>query len=176
MSLPQNLKKACIKVTYTVLFSEMLTNWRVPVFSNALKKLIKLLPKENLFCSRRRSYSNFVCLFCFNCLLIHETNYLFPGAFIVWQNSNDFLFQEERDDETGVFTYKYISATTNQAEYLGVSSNCIDRNLYVNCKKKTDGVYSKRNVRALWNFYIFFSKVYNNSRKIENVLSSVSLL
>lgn len=115
--------------------------WPIDEFlcsATLLKKLIKLLPKENLFCSRRRSYSNFVCLFCFNCLLIHETNYLFPGAFIVWQNSNDFLFQEERDDETGVFTYKYISATTNQAKYLGVSSNCIDRNLYVNCTKKTD--------------------------------------
>ena len=52
--------------------------------------------------------------------------------------SNDFLFQEVRDDETDVFTYKHISATTNQAKYLGVSSNCIDRNLYVNCTKKTE--------------------------------------
>ena len=48
--------------------------------------------------------------------------------------SNDFLFQAERDNETGVFTYKHISATTNQAKYLGVSPNCIDRNL----RKKTE--------------------------------------
>nr|XP_058954787.1 uncharacterized protein LOC131782089 [Pocillopora verrucosa] len=58
--------------------------------------------------------------------VVNETNVVFEEHSLCDRTTSDnFLFQEERN-ETGVFTYKHIS------KYLGVSSDCTDRNLYIN--------------------------------------------
>ncbi|XP_058954787.2 uncharacterized protein [Pocillopora verrucosa] len=65
--------------------------------------------------------------------VVNETNVVFEEHSLCDRTTSDnFLFQEERN-KTGVFTYKHIS------KYLGVSSDCTDRNLYINCTNKTEG-------------------------------------